>query len=114
MDERIRHHLRKLIWIAWKRRKTEGKESDQTRSGSRDRLEKFDEWQRCMVELGSSSHEPDHQEPPFCQIRVVFSPLYGDLLMKRPLRNRTVGAVRGTGNPTLYSMYTQQCVPIGA
>ncbi|MEY8457435.1 group II intron maturase-specific domain-containing protein, partial [Turicimonas muris] len=22
MDERIRHHLRKLIWIAWKRRKT--------------------------------------------------------------------------------------------
>ncbi|WP_290145068.1 hypothetical protein, partial [Turicimonas muris] len=58
--------------------------------------------------------EPDHQEPPFCQIRVVFSPLYGDLLMKRPLRNRTVGAVRGgRGNPTLYSMYTQQCVPIG-
>ncbi|WP_276617870.1 hypothetical protein [Turicimonas muris] len=34
--------------------------------------------------------------------------------MKRPLRNRTVGAVRGgRGNPTLYSMYTQQCVPIG-
>ncbi len=61
MDERIRHHLRKLIWIAWKRRKTRARESDQTRSGSRDRLEKFDEWQRCMVELGSSSHEPDHQ-----------------------------------------------------
>ena len=47
------------------------------------------------MELGSGSYEPDHQERPFRQIRVIFSPLYGDLLMKCPLRNRTVGAVRG-------------------
>ena len=83
----------------------EGTEPDQTGSGSRDRLEKFGKWHRCMVELGPGSHEPGHQEPPFRQIRVVFSPLYGDLLMKRPLRNRTVGAVRGgRGNLTLYSI----------
>ena len=56
------------------------------------------------MEFGAGPHEPTHQEPPFCQIRVVFPPLYGDLLMKRPLWNRTVGAVRG-GNPTLYSIF---------
>lgn len=88
----------------------EGTEPDQIGAGSRDCLEKFGKWQRCMVELGAGSYEPGHQEPPFRQIRVVFSPLYGDLLMKRPLRNRTVGAVRGgRGNPTLYSIARHEC-----
>ncbi len=97
MDERIRHHLRKLIWIASEETEDKRTEPDQTRSGPGDRLEKFGKWQRCMVELGPGSHEPDHQERPFRQIRVIFSPLYGDSLMKRPLRTRTVGAVRGDG-----------------
>ncbi|WP_277018042.1 hypothetical protein, partial [Turicimonas muris] len=44
---------------------------------------------------------------------VIFSPLYGDLLMKRPLRNRTVGAVRGgRGNPTLYSIVIKEAANI--
>ena len=91
----------------------EGTEPDQIGARSRDCLEKFGKCQRCMVEFGAGPYEPGHQEPPFCQIRVVFSPLYGDLLMKRPLRNRTVAAVRGgRGNPTLYSIVIKEAANI--
>ena len=46
------------------------------------------------MEFRSIAHEPSYQKRPFCKIRPVLSPLYGDSLMKRPLRYRTMGAVR--------------------
>ena len=76
-----------------------------TRHRPRKSLEKFCKRKRCLVEFRSIAHKPSHQERPFCKIRPVLSPLYGDSLMMRPLRNRTMGAVReGRGNPSPYSI----------
>ena len=72
---------------------------------SRKGLEEFSQRKRCLVEFRAIAYEPSHQERPFCKIRPVLSPLYGDSLMMRPLRNRTMGAVReGRGNPSPYSI----------
>ena len=77
----------------------------ETWNRSRKSLEEFCQRKRSLVEFGTIAHESSYQERPFCKIRPVLSPLYGDPLMKRPLRYRTMGAVReGRGNPSPYSI----------
>ena len=85
----------------------EGAKPCETWNRSRKSLEEFCQRKRSLVELRAIAHESSHQERPFCKIRPVLSPLYGDPLMKRPLRYRTMGAVReGRGNPSPYSIET--------
>lgn len=81
--------------------------SCETWNRSRKSLEEFCQRKRSLVEFRTIAHESSYQERPFCKIRPVLSPLYGDPLMKRPLRYRTMGAVReGRGNPSPYSIET--------
>ena len=101
MDERIRHHLRKLIWIAWKRPKT--RERNLIKLG----LDPETAWKSSVNGRGAWWNSGQaHMNLAIKNRRFARLGLfYGDLLMKRPLRNRTVGAVRGgRGNPTLYSI----------
>ena len=81
----------------------------ETWNRSRKSLEEFCQRKRSLVEFGTIAHESSYQERPFCKIRPVLSPLYGDPLMKRPLRYRTMGAVReGRGNPSPTRSAAQQ------
>lgn len=83
----------------------EGAKPCETWNRSRKSLEEFCQRKRSLVEFRTIAHESSYQERPFCKIRPVLSPLYGDPLMKRPLRYRTMGAVReGRGNPSPYSI----------
>ena len=83
----------------------EGAKPCETWNRSRKSLEEFCQRKRSLVEFRAIAHESSYQERPFCKIRPVLSPLYGDPLMKRPLRYRTMGAVReGRGNPSPYSI----------
>ena len=83
----------------------------ETWNRSRKSLEEFCQRKRSLVEFGTIAHESSYQERPFCKIRPVLSPLYGDPLMKRPLRYRTMGAVReGRGNPSPYSIDRKETI----
>ena len=72
MDERIRHHLRKLIWIAWKRPKTRERNLIKLGLDPETAWKKFGKWQRCMVELRGQAHmNLAIKNRRFRQIRVV-------------------------------------------
>lgn len=109
MDQRIRHHLRKLIWIAWKKPIIRNRNLVKLGIDPERAWKSSCQRKRSLVEFGTIAHESvQSRKRPFCKIRPVISPLYGDPLNEAPIAVTYDGRCERGGKPVLTRLAAQQ------